>query len=188
MKYFEAMYGKISSTFQLYRADEESSRLFVENALKHLARVFVLAKELYVQAQQLQQLNQFLLKELNAWDRMEIDKGLQLEDIRAELEAEKKLKLFFTDKSIKSEQKALLEENLKLTFELKYHRLTDLMNVTCAEKDDLLRRNDALARANDQLAAQGRDSRRYEAVLEKYNKVTEELAVVKETIIKMNIV
>jgi len=29
MKYFEAMYGKISSTFQLYRADVESSRLFI---------------------------------------------------------------------------------------------------------------------------------------------------------------
>jgi hypothetical protein len=79
------MYGKISSTFQLYRADVESSRLFIENILKHFARVFVLAKELYLQAQSLQQLNHHLLKELNTWDRMEIDKGLQLEDIRAEL-------------------------------------------------------------------------------------------------------
>jgi hypothetical protein len=51
--------------------------------LKHFARVFVLAKELYLQAQHLQQLNHFLLKELNTWDRMEIDKSLQLEDIRA---------------------------------------------------------------------------------------------------------
>lgn len=70
--------------------------------------MFVLAKSLYLQVQNLQQLNSFLLSELNKWDRMEIDKGLQLEDLRAELEAEKKLKVFFTDKSIKSEQKALL--------------------------------------------------------------------------------
>lgn len=62
MKYFETMYSKISSTFQLYRADLESSRLFIDNTLKHFARVFVLAKELYLQAQNLQQLNHHLLK------------------------------------------------------------------------------------------------------------------------------
>ncbi len=80
--------------------------------------------------------------------------------MRAELEAEKKLKLFFTDKSIKSEQKALLEENLKLTFEMKYNRLTDLMNVTCAEKDELFRKNDAMTKANEQLTQQAKESRR----------------------------
>lgn len=140
MKLFESMYNKICNSFQLYRADLESSKLFIENILKHFSKVFVLSKNLYLQAQNLQQLNYFLLSELNKWDRMEIDKNLQLEDIRAELEAEKKLKLFFTDKSIKSEQKALIEENLKLTFEMKYNKLTDLMNVTCAERDELLKK------------------------------------------------
>lgn len=79
------MYGKISNTFQLYRADIESSRLFIENILKHFSRVFVLAKSLYMQAQNLQQLNSFLITELNKWDRMEIDKELQLEDLKAQL-------------------------------------------------------------------------------------------------------
>lgn len=65
---------------------------------------------------------------------MEIDKKLRIQDLKAQLEAEKKLKLFFTDKSIKSEQKALIEQNLKLTIEMKYNKLTDSMNVACAEK------------------------------------------------------
>ena len=91
MKLFESMYNKICNSFQLYRADLESSKLFIENILKHFSKVFVLSKNLYLQAQNLQQLNYFLLSELNKWDRMEIDKNLQLEDIRAELEAEKKL-------------------------------------------------------------------------------------------------
>ena len=52
--------------------------------------------------------------------------------MKAQLEAERKLKLFFTDKSIKSEQKALLEENLKLNYEMRHARLNDIMNITCA--------------------------------------------------------
>lgn len=77
------MYCKIKTTYELYRADQESSTLFISNTLKHISRVFVLAKSLYLQAQTLQQLNSFLLSELNKWDRMEIDKNLQLEDLRA---------------------------------------------------------------------------------------------------------
>ena len=72
------MYGKIKTTYELYRADEESSSLFVSNTLKHISRVFVLSKFLYQQVQNLQQLNSFLLAELNKWDRMEIDKNLQI--------------------------------------------------------------------------------------------------------------
>jgi hypothetical protein len=37
---------------------------------------------------------------------------------------------------------------MKLTFEMKYNRLTDLMNVTCAEKDELMKKNEALAKVN----------------------------------------
>lgn len=37
-----------------------------------------------------------------------------------------------------------------------HNRLTDLMNVTCAEKDDLAKKNEALMKANEQLAAQGK--------------------------------
>jgi hypothetical protein len=64
------MYNKISNTFQLYRADIESSQLFIENILKHFSKIFVLSKNLYIQAQNLQQLNHLLLSELNKWDRM----------------------------------------------------------------------------------------------------------------------
>ena len=105
------------------------------------------------------------------------------------MEAEQKLKLFFTDKSIKSEQKALLEENLKLTYEIKYNRLNGLMNVTCAEKDDLSGKYHAISKAHDKLLAESKELRRlYEYTRDKYNHVIEELAVVKETIIKMNII
>jgi hypothetical protein len=72
------MYHKIKNTYDLYRADEESSSLFISNILKHFSKVFVLAKSVYFEAEQLQSLNSFLLAELNAWDRMEIDKNLQL--------------------------------------------------------------------------------------------------------------
>lgn len=78
MKLFDTMYNKISSTFQLYRADIESSTLFIDNVLKHFSKVFILSKNLYFQAQNLQNLNFYLLNELNKWDRMEIDKNLQL--------------------------------------------------------------------------------------------------------------
>ena len=52
------MYCKIRTTYELYRADQESSTLFISNTLKHISRVFVLAKSLYLQAQTLQQLNE----------------------------------------------------------------------------------------------------------------------------------
>lgn len=45
---------------------------------------------------------------------------------------------------------------MKLTFEMKYNRLTDLMNVTCAEKDDLSRKNEAMTKANEQLSQQAK--------------------------------
>lgn len=61
MKLFESMYNKISSTYQLYRADLETSGLFIDNVLKHFSKVFVLSKNLYFQAQSLQKLNSFLL-------------------------------------------------------------------------------------------------------------------------------
>lgn len=189
VKLFEEMYGKIKTTYELYRADQESSSLFISNTLKHMSRVFVLAKSLYLQVQNLQQLNYFLLSELNKWDRMEIDKNLQLEDLKAQLEAERKLKLFFTDKSIKSEQKALLEENLKLTYEMKYNKLNDLMNITCSEKDEIAKKNENLSKSNERLSSECRELRKaYEGIREKYNHVVEELVVVKETIIKMNII
>lgn len=72
------MFHKIKNTYDIYRADEESSTLFIANTLKHFSKVFVLAKSLYFEAIQLQNLNAFLLSELNTWDRMEIDKNLQL--------------------------------------------------------------------------------------------------------------
>ena len=72
------MYLKIKNTYDLYRADEESSALFISNILKHFSKVFVMAKSIYFEVEHLQNLNSFILLELNRWDRMEIDKTLQL--------------------------------------------------------------------------------------------------------------
>ena len=72
------MYNKIRNTYDLYRADEESSGLFISNILKHFSKVFVLSKSMYFEAEHLQNLNSYILSELNNWDRMEIDKNLQL--------------------------------------------------------------------------------------------------------------
>jgi hypothetical protein len=49
---------------------------------------------------------------------------------------------------------------------MKYNRLTDLMNVTCAEKEEMIRKNDALSKSNEQLTGQCREIRkRYETIL-----------------------
>jgi hypothetical protein len=46
-----------------------------------------------------------------------------------------------------------------------------------------------LTKANEKISTEFRDLRRaYESIKEKYNHVVEELVVVKETIIKMNII
>ena len=79
------MYKKIRQSYDIYRVDEDSRTNFVSNIFKHFSKVFVLAKSLYFEAEQLQNLNSFLLSELNTWDRMQIDKNLQLEDLKAEL-------------------------------------------------------------------------------------------------------
>lgn len=44
------MFHKIKNTYDIYRADEESSTLFIANTLKHFSKVFVLAKSLYFEA------------------------------------------------------------------------------------------------------------------------------------------
>lgn len=72
---------------------------------------------------------------------------------------------------------------------MKYNRLNDVMNLTCSEKDDFARKNEALTKANEKLSVESRELRKlYEITKEKYNHVIEELTVVKETIIKMNII
>ena len=101
------MYKKIQDTAQLYSADVESIGLFLKNVLKNFSKVFVLSKNLYTQAKNLQLLNTFLLKELNESEKGEIQKNSKIEDLKAELEAERKLRIFFTDKGVKSEQRAL---------------------------------------------------------------------------------
>lgn len=63
------MYKKIQDTSQLYSADVESFGLFMKNVLKNFAKVFVLGKNLYTEARNLQSLNTFLLSELSTWDR-----------------------------------------------------------------------------------------------------------------------
>lgn len=79
------MYHKITDTLQLYSIDTETCQLFYKNVLKNFTKVFVLSKNLYSQMRNLQQLNTFLLHELSAWDKMEIDKKHKIEDLRAEL-------------------------------------------------------------------------------------------------------
>jgi hypothetical protein len=72
---------------------------------------------------------------------------------------------------------------------MKYNRLNDVMNITCAERDDTMKKNDILVKTNEKLAIEGKELRKlYEVTREKYNHVIEELTVVKETIIKMNII
>lgn len=39
---------------------------------------------------------------------------------------------------------------------MKYGKLVDLMNVTCAEKDELARKNEVLTQSNEQLSLQSR--------------------------------
>lgn len=40
---------------------------------------------------------------------MKVEKNSEIEDLKAQLEAERRLKLFFTNESMKSEQRALAE-------------------------------------------------------------------------------
>ena len=70
VKEFEEMYKKIRESYDIYRVDEDSRTHFVSNIFKHFSKVFVLAKSIYFEAEQLQNLNSFLLSELNTWDRM----------------------------------------------------------------------------------------------------------------------
>ena len=103
------MYKKIQDTAQLYSADVESIGLFLKNVLKNFSKVFVLSKNLYSEARHLQSLNNFILRELSGWEKIQVEKNSLIEDLKAELEAERKLKIYFTEKSLKSEQRALSE-------------------------------------------------------------------------------
>ena len=125
------MYKKIQDTAQLYSADVESIGLFLKNVLKNFSKVFVLSKNLYSEARHLQSLNTFILKELSGWETIQVEKNSLIEDLKAELEAERKLKIYFTEKSLKSEQRALSEENTKLNIEVKFQKKSEQLNQTC---------------------------------------------------------
>lgn len=75
-----------------------------------------------------------MLKELSSWQKIQVQYTSQIEDLKAELEAESRLKLFFSEKCLKSEQKALNEENIKLTIENKYNKQTEKLDQICREK------------------------------------------------------
>jgi len=78
---------------------------------------------------------------------------------------------------------------MKLTFEMKYEKLSDSMNVICAQRDDLLKNTQELKNSHELLAQEHRETRKhYESLKEKHHKIIEELTVVKETILKMNII
>ena len=90
------MYKKIQETAQLYSADVESIGLFLKNVLKNFSKVFVLSKNLCTDSRQIQSLNTFILRELSGWEKIQVDLNSQIEDLKAELEAERKLKIYFT--------------------------------------------------------------------------------------------
>lgn len=77
---------------------------------------------------------------------------------------------------------------MKLTYEMKWNKLQELMNSTIGEKDELSRRMEVALKNNKALLNDNKELKRaYEVSKEKYNKIIEELTVVKETIVRMNI-
>ena len=187
-KLVEVMEQKISSSVELYRADPHSIRPFTQNILRMFARLFVAGKATLAQAQRLHQLNCFLLREVGRRDQERVDVGAQLEDLRAQLEAETKMRLFFTDKSIRSEQKALFEEHLRLTQEVREQQLTEGLRGVERERTQLQEENLALVETNRSLDGERVQAvRQWEGLRERHRKLTEELAVLRETVLKMSI-
>lgn len=183
------MYKKIQDTAQLYSADVESIGLFLKSVLKNFSKVFVMSKNLYAEARNLQSLNTFILRELSGWEKIQVDKNSQIEDLKAELEAERKLKIYFTDKSLKSEQRALSEENVKLGIEVKFQKKSEQLDQACRDKQELTARLQELEKDLKKMKGDNREIRKaYENGKEKYNKIIEELSVVKETILRMNLI
>lgn len=68
---------------------------------------------------------------------MKVEKNSEIEDLKAQLEAERRLKLFFTNESMKSEQRALAEENIKLSIESKYLKQAEKLDALFKEKEEL---------------------------------------------------
>lgn len=56
------MYSKIKTTAQIYSIDVESIGKFINNILINFSKVFVLSKNLYAEARNMQSLNTLILR------------------------------------------------------------------------------------------------------------------------------
>lgn len=72
------MYSKIKTTAQIYSIDVESIGKFINNVLINFSKVFVLSKNLYAEARNMQSLNTLILRELANWDKIEVQKNSQI--------------------------------------------------------------------------------------------------------------
>ena len=105
------MYKKIHNTAQLYSADVESIGLFLSNLEHNYSRLFVFSKKLCAEGRNLQLLNSYLLKEVTDRHLFELGKNSEIEDLKAQLESEAKIKNFFSSRSLNSDQRCLSLEN-----------------------------------------------------------------------------
>jgi len=102
-----AMYRKIHSTAQLYSADVESIGLFLGNLEKNYSRLFVGCKLLTSEVRSIQILLTYLLSLVSERHSLEVAKNSEIEDMKAQLESEVRIKNFFSAKCMHAEQRAL---------------------------------------------------------------------------------
>ena len=182
------MYRKIHNTAQLYSADVQSIGLFLNNLEKNYSKLFVAGKLLAAEAKNLQILNSYLLSMLSQRHNLEVTKNSEIEDLKAQLESEVRIKTFFSNKSHYSEQRALILQNQKLNQELKLRELTAKYNesekLSSAAKEqleELQRKNNLLVRDNKSL------KQNYDSTSSKYKAVMQELQLLQQTLVQLKI-